>query len=672
MRRILFPLIIVMMAVSLISLASADIIIIQQPKKLYNLDEVIILPLKITTSAVIDNFLSLKLICDGKQTEIHKQYISLSAGEEKELSPSIPLTENLIGRPVGTCRIKSTLGEDYVLTNEFDVSNLIEIEMKTEKKEFAPEEEIIIEGRAKKESGNLAEGFIKLSITHENLPESIEILDTVNLGYFFINFSLPKETKAGPYTVRLDVYEKEEGAKGNITNKGFLDYNILVTQVPTSLEIAFESPEVEPGANLKAKAILRDQTGEKIDSRAVIKIKDKEGNILKQEEKKTEEFMEFAIPYNEPPAEWKVVAVSGELTSEAAFSIKEKEKIKTELINKTLIITNIGNIPYSKIIVVKIGNETRELNISLDVDETRKYTLKAPDGEYKIEVIENGKSIGTGMAVLTGKKVDVKEASGAVSLMRYPIVWIFITSVLGFVFFMILRKGYKRSFFGYIRTRKKERKKTNSNIKKEPIINSKNMAEFSLSLKGERQDASIVCLKIKNKKEIESNTEGVKETMKKIAEIAEKNKAFVYENQDNFFFILAPVSTRTFKNEKTAVKIAQEIKRVLSEHNRIFKQKVDFGISLNYGEIVAKSDVKSNVLKFMSVGGAIIKSKKIASLSEGEIYLSGKIKDRLISDVKTEKHEINGVEFYTIKDIRDREHHRKFINDFINRLEKLK
>ena len=59
--------------------------------------------------------------------------------------------------------------------------------------------------------------------------------------------------------------------------------------------------------------------------------------------------------------------------------------------------------------------------------------------------------------------------------------------------------------------------------------------------------------------------------------IAEREKLnFVYENQNYLFFILAPVRTRTFKNEKPALDLAEKIKYLLEEHNKMFNQKIEF------------------------------------------------------------------------------------------------
>ena len=73
----------------------------------------------------------------------------------------------------------------------------------------------------------------------------------------------------------------------------------------------------------------------------------------------------------------------------------------------------------------------------------------------------------------------------------------------------------------------------------------------------------------------------------------------------------------------------------------------------------------------MTLGNLSTTAKRIASVSEEDILLSDKIKERTIADVKTEKQERNGVEVYTIKDIKHKEDHSKFISEFVHRQKRL-
>jgi hypothetical protein len=176
----------------------------------------------------IDSLFTINLICNGIQTEIYKEYLFLSSGEEATKNPSIPLITDFIGRSTGTCKIKPILGEEYILTEEFTISDKINIKIESEKTIFNPEETITIEGTAIKENGLNAEGFIEISLANENIAEPITISDTVKNGFFLINFSLPTDTKAGEYFITMNIQEKD--SKGQITNQGLANYNIEINK----------------------------------------------------------------------------------------------------------------------------------------------------------------------------------------------------------------------------------------------------------------------------------------------------------------------------------------------------------------------------------------------------------------------------------------------------------
>ena len=625
------------------------------------------IPIKITTLTNIASLFTINLICNGIETPILTEYIVLSAGEEVERSPQIPLMESVIGRPTGNCVLKASLGEEtFELTDSFTISDYIGISIKEQKTEASPKETIILEGDAIKDNGEAVQGVAELIVIKDN-ETVIKLIDTVKNGYFYFNFSLLQDSKAGQYLVQLNIYEND--LSGEKTNKGFVNYNLLITQVPTSLEIVFDTSSVEPGTDLKVKTILHDQTGVPIEATSIITIKNQDNEIKDQIEKATGQFLEFPIAYNEPAAEWKIVALSNRITTEASFEIIEKEDIEITLINRTITILNTGNVPYcNKSILIKIGNKSLpNVDLCLEVDEEQEYILTAPEGEYQIEIISDGEEKISQSVMLTGKTIDVKEISRK-SFVGHPLVWIFLIAVLGFVAFLFFKKGYKRNFVGHITKRKNSKQATA--LAKGSLLNTKNKAELSLSIKGDKQNVSIICLKIKNLKEIVSKKGLVKEALQKIVNLVEEKKAYIYENNENLFFIFAPVNTKTFKNERTAIEVAQKIESALTEGNKLYKDKIDFGIGLNYGTIIAKKE--KGILQFMSMGTLITTAKKTANASKGTIFLGEKINDKLRTEVKTEKEMHGSTELYKIKEVKTRGDHKNFLSSFVKRLEKEK
>ena len=657
---------VLMLTLFLFPLIPAKIIINQQPEEIYNLGDVISIPVTIVASRDTLGSLNINLVCKDEEVDYKMGIPPLSFNEEYKTNIYVPLTKNEIGELKGICKVEISLGEDHALTNDFRISDLILLKTDFRVLEFDPGENLLIEGQATRENNKPVNGFIELSIAEGN-TSILSHLETISNGLFLINTSLPKNIKAGALLLKLNAYETDPD--GETTNKGFLNQNIRINQVPTSLEIVFESERVEPGTNLRVKAVLHDQTGKKIPSTSTIIIKNENDKTMEQAEIATDEFFEFPVLYNEEPSRWKVIISSNELTSESLFTIPEKESIDIEIINKTLIITNTGNVPYNKKVLVKIGEEILNIDVYLEVDKSQKYIITAPDGKYNVEITA-GDSVVLEEVALTGKTIDVKKAPGTVgSLVKYPLVWIFMILLLGFVVFIVFKKGSKKTFIGYpsSKTKKKPGKSKFVPLVKGSLINSRNKAELSLSIKGDKQNVSVIALNIKNLKEVQSKKGNIEETLQKTVDVAEENKVVTYESHNTLFFILTPTKTRTFKNEKIALEIAHKIKEILTHHNKMFKQKINFGISLNYGTIVGKLDKDS--FKFMSLGTLISAAKKISSLANEDILLSDKMNDALGSHVKTIKQEKSGIDVYSIKEVRNVEEHKKFIRNFLDRIE---
>ena len=642
----------------LVSFISAEIIFTQQVKPIYNLGDVVDVPVTIKTFKDISGVFHMDLICNGTSVNFYKYSgIKLSAGEEKNIDSSLLLVKNIIGNEKGLCRIKAILGGDYILTDDFKISDSLNIEYSLQKTEFEPEEIISLLGKVTKETGEKSNGFLTAKIISENYNIIQE--GTINNGNFDIKLTLPSDIKAKNYVLQLTAIEKD--SDGIITNSQTKEYDIKINQRPNNLELIFENRKVSPEDFLRVKAILHDQTGESIESTVFITIKNSANKILEQKEIATEEYLEYPIKQSELPSEWEVFAVSNKLSTEANFSIIEKENIELNIINRTIYVKNTGNVFYNKTILVQIEDNPLNLQITLKIGESKKYVLNAPDGEYNIRIISEDNEINEFMS-LTGKVIEVKEIFNYKSLNIY--LWIILILFLILIVLISFKKVYKKKFFGRAHFKDKPKKEI-------PVIGEEqtkigNKAEISLSIKGEKQDASFVCVRIKNLKEVKSRRGSGYETLDKIRELGEQNKATIYENQDYLFFILTPAKTRTFKNEKTALELAEKIQERLFDHNRRFNEKIKFGISLDYGTIVGK--IENGIFKFMSMGPLVTSARKIASLSNEKILLSEKMNELLRLIAKTEKETKDGTNVYTITKIKkENEEARKFIDKFMSR-----
>ncbi len=654
------------------SLASAEIIIHNPPSEASNLGDSFSVISTIKSLKDATGIFYMDLICEGQEINFYKNGVSLSAGEEKRIESSLILSKSLIGEYKGKCVIKGIFGGEYSITNEFLISEHINLFPKKEQLEFNPGNSYLIEGNAIKENGQPANGFISLEIIREDETSPITSFETINNGIFAINVSFPKDMKAGRYLLKLDAYEAEALPELSLetsqkTNTGFTNYNIDVIQIATSLELIVEDQNVDPGTNAKIKAILHDQTGENIESSVTISMKNNKTKLIEQTEKNTNEYLEILIPLNEPPSTWTASAESQGLKIEKTFLIAEKKTLNISLVNDTITIINAGNVFYKDNVTIKIDEEITQLEVSLDIGEIREYKVNAPDGEYEITLIEKEGNEIVHKAFLTGKAISVKEKK---SKSFFSLAWLFIILILGIVVYILFRKNRKKTFFGYMPSnlgKKGNPKKEIMPLKKGSKLVYKNPAIVSLSIKGEKQNATTICLNIKNLKEIEKTKNNAEETLQKIINFAEDSRAIVYENQENINFILIPSKTKTFKNELTALKIAEGINKILVHYNRLFKPKIEFGISVNNGNIITKTESGQRTTQFMSLGTFITSAKKMSSLSNGEILFSREINDKLKSSVKAERFNNNENIYFLKETKRHNEDDKKFINKLVDK-----
>lgn len=658
----------------IINFASAEIILNQAPNSIYNLGDFISLQVKVTSPTDAGETFRINLLCSGIETEIYKEFLGIPAGEEVIRKPSIPLVKSFIGNSIGTCRVKYSFGNEMKFTDNFELSNKLIVTLSSDKNEFSPEEQVTISGSVTKESSGIVNGIVNAQLIGENNSKIVEVSDSVKDGKFSFSMQVPKNSPAGKYLIRVNVSESD--SKGDLTNIGSANYNILIIQVPKSLEIFFEESAVNPEETLRVKAILHDQTGVPIQTNADISIKNSLGKLVEEKLLSTNEFLEYTIPRGTIPSEYSVFASAEELSNERTFSIKTLEKIDTQIINSTLTITNTGNVPYQKEILIKVGETPFSINVDLKVGQSTKYELSAPNGEYDVEIISSGITSKNSNVALTGNAVNVRESGIISNFFNNTLVWIFIILLLAGIGTILYRKRHKKTFFGYETSpnQKKLHKKENNSTsektyertyEKSSMITS-NKAELSLSLKGDKQTASIICLKIKNLHSLRAEKTNYNDVLQEIIRLAEEKKASIYENSENIFFIFSPLKTRTFKNERTALNLANNISNAITAYNRLAREKINAGISVSNGIIIAGLD--KGILKFMSMGNFINNSKKIASLSDGEVLLNEELRTKLGAEVKTQKRELSGVTTYSVNEVRDDERSKEFIRRFMQRM----
>jgi len=657
------------MSLFLLSGVYASVELTNPVNSVYNLGEIIELDVKIVAEELISDSFSVELICGLKEVEVYKEFSSLSQGDSRINEILIPLIENFIGNARGDCYISYSLGNDSgKLVENVEISDSIKLNLDKDRNEFNPGELAFFQGSLEKMNGQGIEGNLEIIIKGIDQPDVRSLFD-VEGNSFSLEVLIPEDFKSGSHLVNFYVYEKD--SKGIVSNFGNLEESIRILQIPTNLEVFLEENRIQPGTSLNAKVILRDQTGEKIDAKVYAAVKNQEGEIVQKFEERTDISFKYFIALNESPKEWEVSAYSGGLTSKQSFRILENSEVSLNLINDRLVVENIGNIYYNENISFFIGEKEVSFNPSLEVGQSKEFILTAPKGYYEIRIGDEKASL-----FLTGNAVGVKESSlGAVSTFNF--IWIFLILILLAAFIVLFNRYLKRRNFRRPNVNGDKERIMELKARKEKEKNKKNLegmysthlkSELSLSINGYKQDASVMCLNLKNYDEIKDGEGQVCETIQRLVDIFEGEKGFVYGNNENIFFVFAPSRTKTFKNEMPLIEFADKALLILKEHNKKFKKLIHYGLSLNYGTIVVTEDQTG--LRFASMGTFMTVSKKIAMRSKGQIYLSGEFKKRLGKDVKTELRELGSISAHILKEVVDRTKNSTFLEGFVARHKK--
>jgi hypothetical protein len=686
-----------------LNFVSAEVVF-SQLNPVYSLGEDFSSEIQLSENVV--GYMDVNLICDNAFQNLYR-----GVPEAKTIVMKRKLIPIYIGNLSGSCYLESLYGEQKSKSQTFKISKDIRIQLSTTQKDYEAGNIIKIKGSASKESGNpvgqIQSGFIGLFLNDE-----IKTSDIVRAGQFDVNLAIPETLKKGEYNLMIKVFEKD--SSGTVLSSNEIAYSIKVLQKPGKLDIATDIISLVPGENITLIPFLYDKAGEEMESKLLLQSKDSQGDILFQGLIDANQKFVLETKTNTPRGSATIVIQKENLSNDKIIEIKELKKVVGEIKNQTLYLRNVGNVPYTQMLEVKIGGETLLKEISIGLNESKAYDLYAPDGSYNVQINDDSQTIlDAGGVSMTGEAISMEEARvRTVNFVnQYPIIWIFILLVIIGFAFASFKKYQKTKFLGAFHEHKplrsfsedkgfrlilpsKEGKKnqedrqekyvpvsqaskpsqkfttvvekdlkTNQNIEKIRVQGEIREAEQAGVLHGTKQRCSVIAIRFKSQVPREMG----KENLMKALEIAYKQKAVSYMSGDYCLIIFAPTLTRTYKNEETAIKVAQELEKELHSHNRLFKEKVPFGIGVNSGELIVKTD--GNILKFATIEKTIPLAKKIAEISGGEVLLSQDIHSKTMNSVKADKNEIPGqpLETFKIKRIVDQNVAEKFIKDFMRR-----
>jgi hypothetical protein len=630
--------------------AFASVSISTPTAEVYNLGDEF--SISATVSASEDTYapLSIYLSCNGNKVLLSQAPYELAASGQVNVPIKIRLDNRIIGSSSGNCYIEAEYDSDSAKSDSFEISNQLTISMSLEKAAYNPSETLVVSGTITKKNSQPFTGDVNITI------DSISLSATANssAGSFKAELTIPDGTKSGIYAIKISAAESVRGA---ITNTGEFNSAFSVNQVPRSLEIAVSEVSIVPGNDISYKVLINDQTGQEIKDKEVqVKLINPANVSTAFKTIQSSESAVFPTVSNQTPGLWTLSSSLDNLSATKLITVEELQLASFSLVNDTLVVTNIGNIAYNKTINITIGSESKPIELQLSLGETKQYLLAAPDGEYSISINTDGEESPLGRSYLTGNVIDVKDLASAVGSNYMVAGWIVIILVLAWLVYRAYMKISQKRYYG--KTSYFSPVSVSSSTKQE---SSSEMSAISTSTNtGMKQECAVISLKIRNLVEIAESKSNALETIHIALAKARSIKASVYE-QNDYRTIVIPLAVAKDNLPATAAKLIQDMDKLLSEHNKKYSQKIDYGLGAHIGELIVERI--NGKYKFSPIGNTMQTARKIADSAKQESLISEPLRTKAMKEIKVQR---KG-DYYSITQLKDATQHSEFINKFMQR-----
>jgi len=257
------------------------------------------------------------------------------------------------------------------------VSNELIITADVAKIALNPGEAVKINGNVKAYYGTvLTTGVVKVVTEDSAYDVAIEN------GLFTLAYSTKSDAKAGNNEIELSVRD-DNG------NNGVKTLNYMMNSVPTTLIGNLEEQSYAPKDTLTLNPKLFDQAGDLLEQEVDVIIKKPSGEIELSKKALTGKAFTYIIPDYATPGSWQMLISYGGLKEENVFEVETVQDVNIELDGQTLLVTNVGNVPYTRDIQITLRGKqdyTLSKKSNLQPGETVPLDLfkDVEDGVYEV------------------------------------------------------------------------------------------------------------------------------------------------------------------------------------------------------------------------------------------------------------------------------------------------
>ena len=413
-----------------ITIASATITIDSQPKSTYKIGDKINLAISIN-SETKQIILSSTINCPSHNLNYFKTPIDLTTGSNFINIPSITVQQNLLG----DCQVEFSLLDlneiqlEKTNTEQFSITNIIDLEFTTDKTNYLPGETILIEGQTENKAK------INSVLTDEGtvLEDHSETLETTKISFSII---LDKNLRKGEKTIQLSA----EDEKGNIAESS---KTITIEQIPKTLELDLVNIEINPSEQPTITSHIYDQAKDNIIDQVSYKVYNPENTVIYTVEDQSETQINIELPENPSPGEYLIKAIHKNLEDIKKLKILEIRDIEINVKDGIVSVVNIGNVKYTDQISINAKSEDGityqvPLDINLNPGEKSRIDLTSelPAQSYELEISSEDNAIQVEGITINDNRPTVKKVSQSIS--KITGASIIETNEIGNVFYMFI------------------------------------------------------------------------------------------------------------------------------------------------------------------------------------------------------------------------------------------
>ncbi len=245
--------------------------------------------------------------------------------------------------------------------------------------------------------------------------------------------------------------------------------SLSFTSASTKMAIEFLEEGYEMGESISFRISLLDESNHPLQGEVKVILEDSSRRKKMETTARAGEIKIVDLGEGAHAGQGKLKAFYEGQEKEAYFIINPKELAEFKIEGENLIIKNVGNTRYNRIVQIMVGETVGTKEPSLSVGESNSYKLVAPAGSYSIKVTDGQTTLTTSNVRLTGigtgrvvgaidedalrrnpftgvVNLDEDSVGDIVGYMRRsPLAYIFILVLLATTILLAVERRYYRS-----------------------------------------------------------------------------------------------------------------------------------------------------------------------------------------------------------------------------------